>query len=847
MSFIECVNNAKNEGVISQEKQIDLEKMYADEVQKAIDAGATETEAARLAGKATFESFQYKAINKKRHAIKQLIADNRAKKYMFETYRNLKNKIDPSEALKRIVGLMEVPEGTTRFLNLETRMQFTLGDLHKEIDQVLLSFRHTLIGETRNKATLKNLGEEIFSPGSSGNKAAEELATALLKAFELARKKFNAAGGSIPKANFNYLPQYHNSIKVGTVSQKEWIDFVLPMVDKDKMINYQNGKNFSNTELKVALGEAYNNIIFDGHAKKIGSGHNKSLVNTKLDHRFIHFKDFDSWNVYQNRFGDGDLYNIAMTHLQRMSRDIAILEVMGPNPDAFLRRMNQELTRWSNLQPAAKREKTIADARSSIEASKNMYYYLKGDLNIPINPMTAKNLSSLRQLATASYLGSASILALGDFNLTRTTAAFVGMPQFKTMMSNFKMFVSPLSGMDNNTRIKIAATSGLAADHWSTLASAMSRYSAENVESHEIARRMSDVVLRGSTLSWLTQAGRYGAFIEFQAFSARSINLSFKKLKKNDPKFADYLESYGIGEQEWNIIRQTKPFDAGVEDHKWKGAEYLRADDIASRTDISPTLAQELSYKYGHAAQEFVNFSVPVANARGATLISGGTQPGTVAGELARSILQFKNFPLTFNYTHMARGIYRKTIKGKVGYILPLLLTTTVMGLFAHEMKNITKGKNISTDDNWNNPAYWINGMLHGGGLGFVGDILFGGRYSMDSTAGRGAELLGPTAGFAFKILDLTFGNLYQGLEPNKKMNLGSDISNFLKHNTPGGSIWYLRLVLERYLFEYIQEMIDPQYRAKTRRKILKTKKNENNDYWWQPGEKSPSRAPGIN
>ena len=34
--------------------------------------------------------------------------------------------------------------------------------------------------------------------------------------------------------------------------------------------------------------------------------------------------------------------------------------------------------------------------------------------------------------------------------------------------------------------------------------------------------------------------------------------------------------------------------------------------------------------------------------------------------ELARSILQFKNFPLTFNYTHMARGIYRKTIKGKV-------------------------------------------------------------------------------------------------------------------------------------------------------------------------------------
>ena len=401
----------------------------------------------------------------------------------------------------------------------------------------------------------------------------------------------------------------------------------------------------------------------------------------------------------------------------------------------------------------------------------------------------------------------------GDFNLTRITARFAGVPSAKAMMSNLRTFVSPLGGVNKNTRLKIAATSGLAAEHWSTLASGMARYSADTVESYEFSRRLADIVLRTTQLSWLTQAGRWGAGMEFQAFNARNLNLSYKQLQKTNEKYANYLKEYGIGETEWNIIRQTKPYDAGVDDAKWKGAEYLRGEDIAKRTDISPALAQDLSYKYMHAMQNFVDYAVPVASARGATVISGKTRPGTVAGEFLRSVLQFKQFPLTFNFTHMARGVYRK---------------------------------GINTDDNYNNPKYWLNSLLHGGGLGFAGDILFGGRYSVDAQAGRTAELAGPTIGFAFQVLDLTFGNVYQGLDPNKKMNLGADIAKFLRNNSPGGSAWYMRLVLERYFFEYIQELIDPKYNSKIKRKIRRTKKDERNTYWWQPGQKSPSSGPSI-
>ena len=360
--------------------------------------------------------------------------------------------------------------------------------------------------------------------------------------------------------------------------------------------------------------------------------------------------------------------------------------------------------------------------------------------------------------------------------------------------------------------------------------------SADKVASHETARRMADFILRTTQLSWLTEAGRKGAGMEFQAFAARQVNLTWKQLSKNNKRFKDYLESYGINESDWNIIRSSKLFDGGVYDSKWKGAMYLRPDDIGN---------SQVSLKYNHAMQEFVNFSVPVANARGATVGGNVTRPGTQIGELMRGILQFKQFPLTFMFTHITRGFYRKSLKGKMGYLLPLIVSTTLFGALAGVLKDVTKGKNISVDDRWNDPRYWLDSMLHGGGLGFAGDMIFGGRYSHDSVGGRASEVLGPTAALGFEFLDLTAGNIVDWMS-GKDVNLGADISRFIKGNAPGNSAWYMRLVLERYLFEYMQELSDPKYYSKIQRKINQTITKEKNTYWWKPGQKLPDSMPSI-
>jgi len=836
MSLINCIDNASKEGIIPDDKKSLLKDLITEHTQKYLNLGDDPDAAALKGAKDAFESFEYKAANKKRHALLQRKVDNEAMEYMFSIYRDSKGNINPGEALKRIIGFMETPEGINKFLNVETRLRVVKGQLDKEWFDVLKEFRHTLVGSTRNKATMHDMGKEIYELGSSGNQNARELAETWFRVAEKARKMFNKAGGSIPKNKFWTVPTVHDQIKVNLVPKEKWVDDIIPLLDQNKMIDYTTGKVFGDKDLKTALKQVYDNIVSEGYLNKETRGFGPSRANTRLDHKFLYFKDYDSWLKYNDQFGTTDVFNSMLAHIDSMSRDIGLMQVMGPNPDNFMRKMRFESEKYANTQNAVPKDEAKRKTASSLNSADAMYLYIKGDLNVPVNPKMAKYGASFRSIATASFLGSAAFLAIGDFNLTRATASFAGMPQAKAMAENLKMFLSPLSGVDNNTRIKIAGTSGAAAEHWSTYASGAARMSADKVESHEFARRISDFILRTTQLSHMTQAGRWAAFTEFQAFTARNVDMSLKQMRKKNKRFADYLENYGITDADWDVIRNTKLFDAGEYDPKWQGALYLRPDDIVDA---------QIALKYNHAAQEFVNFAVPVANARGATIGGNVTKPGTPIGEIARGVLQFKQFPLTFMFTHIARGLGRKTIKGKMGYLLPLLITTTLFGAMSGVLKDVFKGKNVSVDDRWNDPRYWLDSMLHGGGLGFAGDMIFGGRYSHDSVGGRASEFIGPTAALGFEFLDLTAGNMVDFLS-GKDVNLGADISSFIKGNTPGSSAWYMRLLLERYLFEYIQELTDDNYYQKNRRKINKTIRDEKNSYWWKPGDKTPNSLPSI-
>ncbi|MGZ7246656.1 hypothetical protein ACXWO4_11400, partial [Streptococcus pyogenes] len=64
------------------------------------------------------------------------------------------------------------------------------------------------------------------------------------------------------------------------------------------------------------------------------------------------------------------------------------------------------------------------------------------------------------------------------------------------------------------------------------------------------------------------------------------------------------------------------------------------------------------------------------------------------------------------------------------------------------------------------------------------------------------------------------------------------------KRYTPGTSLWWARLALERQVFDRLQEIADPNAYRKRQSNMRKQEREKGNSYWWAPGERTPDRAP---
>ena len=101
------------------------------------------------------------------------------------------------------------------------------------------------------------------------------------------------------------------------------------------MIDESSGLPFSREKLSLVLDDVWRTIT-SGGLNKLKDGQStftgKSLGNRRTDHRFLVFKDAESWIKYQDEFGDPNAFNVMMNHIDGMSKDLAELEIFGPNP-----------------------------------------------------------------------------------------------------------------------------------------------------------------------------------------------------------------------------------------------------------------------------------------------------------------------------------------------------------------------------------------------------------------------------------------------------------------------------------------------------------------------------------
>ena len=754
------------------------------------------------------------------------------------SHNNRKGVADPGEGLQYLLEHY----GQAKHQDVEHKRLAVLGQAHAEMEGLLHEFRKgAFLGDMRRRkaqvrARMDNVVKELFGE-STGDPVSKTLADAWTKVTEELRQRFNAAGGAIGKLEKWGLPQVHDREALMHAGKKAWIDYIEPRLDPAKMRHPLTGQPMTRADLLDALDQAYDTIVSDGWNTREPSSRpaGSAMFARHADHRFLMFKDATNWLEYQREFGEGDPFASMMGHISTMTRDIAAMEVLGPNPTAMLNHLLAVVEKTNPTDPSLpKTKKNVGD----------MWAHISGTANMPIGTRLANVASGVRNLISAANLGSAQISAITDLGFQAATRRFAGLPVVSAISGMLRQFTT------RGEREAVAA--GLILDSSIHVMHQQARYFG-SISGRTWTGYINDRVLTYSGLQAWTQAGKHAFGLAMQYELAKWVGRPLADLPE---ALRNTLIRHGFDELDggyrtrWDRIGEAMSGKPLYEPRP--GVRMLRPSEIVtahSPTDrfMSQQVMQDLADRYVSMIMRETRFAVPESTVAARAGMMSQNQPGTFMGELVRSAGQFKSFGVAVAMMHggrVAREISGGRRMSGAMYAVSLLITTTVLGAMAIELKEIAAGRDPRRIDLTKEGAkFWGAAMLQGGGLGIYGDFLFADVNRHGGTLG--ATIAGPMVDRVENLLKLTMGNATE-LAQGKKTHYGAELSKFARQNTPGSSLWFGKLAFERLLMDRLQLLIDGDAHKAFHAREQSRRKDYKQDHYWRPGQIAPARGPDF-
>ena len=327
---------------------------------------------------------------------------------------------------------------------------------------------------------------------------------------------------------------------------------------------------------------------------------------------------------------------------------------------------------------------------------------------------------------------------------------------------------------------------------------------------------------------------------------------TFDKLDALDNRI---LLSKGVTKTDWAVWNLAKL-------ESWRGNDTMLTPEavrsipdadlakLAAANKTTPArLRDQATTRLLGSVLEEVDMAVITPGAREKLLTHGSQARGTLGGELWRSAWLFKSFPLAMIERHVSRGMnwggeQGGTAGGRAKYLIPLVLSTTLLGGMAVEISEILAGRDPKNLNPWDDPAkaakFWAQAFFKGGSLGLYGDFI----YSEATQHGGGglSAMLGPVAGLAEEMIGLTQGNLIQAAQ-GKDTKIGAEVVKAVKGLTPGASLWYVKGAADHLFFQQLQNELSPNYLSAM---ASRARREFNQEYWWEPGKAVPDRFPNL-
>ena len=823
MSFWNCVADAMDEGSIDKDRGARAQKLWKDRSDAYERQGHSRQTAEALAAEDVKASFRKEAGEVRHVYLARLNAMRRIEAQVNSAKDLGRIQTDKVEYNERSADAPASLEGKARGLRryFNWRLSSFLKEHHRDI-----------LGRVKNPAGMKDIVRELHGE-ASGNPTAKAIAASVKAALKDLRTMFNEAGGLIGELDDWGLPHAHNRAAVTRAGFDRWYAEINERVNWERMTDNLTGKPFQEAGgphppeavKRDVLKGVFDNIVFGKQSKEAiyGRPQGGAMYRQMSEHRVLHFRSADDWIAYNRAFGTGDPFKSLMSHVHKMTRDIAVMQEFGPSPHLGQDYMRQVAeTRARNLGDIALSDRVRNDAtRAQMMLAVMMGH---GEANTALQRHIATFFSSTRHVLTSAFLDRAVVASLSDLNTMRLAAQSMKMNPANVIARHVKMMADSMSREE-------ALRAGWVFDTLSDAGTAMARFQNE-IAPAELAERLSSASMRAQGLSFWTDTARAAFQMEMAGYLA---GFSGRALKDVDEPIRSLLIRRGITEKQWAAFTNPEHmFKAG------NGATFASPMWWLESTDLPKAEAWDIFEKVQSLIEEQTEFAVPTQSLYARSFLETSSPPGSFAYEFAKSALMFKSFAATFTVNQWRRMMAQQTLEGRVMYGINLAAGATVMGAMALQVGDLMMGRD---PQDMTNPMFWARASAKGGGFGVLGDIISSGQASWGG--GFTSYIAGPIPQAAQDVWDLTFKNAGQAISGGE-VNFAKDLARFGKRYMPLGQTIGVGPAIDRLMWDQLQLFLDPESANAMAKASQKRKNLTGAGEFWLPGQPTPTRLPDL-
>lgn len=658
------------------------------------------------------------------------------------------------------------------------------------------------MGFWTNRQMVRDIVRELYGHDTKNATAREVAMIWHDQIAEPLRKQFNELGGAIRKLPGWAVPQDHSMWKIKEAGLEAWSNYILPRLDRSQYVK-EDGRLLNDTEMKAMLGDVWNTITTDGASDLTGAGvKSGSIRNRGQDRRVLHFKDGDSYLDYQANFGERSLLETMNTHIEGMGKNIAALKTFGPQAEASLKALLDKAvdqdTRAGMDRNDANKHRNLAETAFAIASGK------MGQMG---DPRVAHKFQVARSWLSAARLGSASLSALTDSANMMMVAKSWNIP----LVANWAKWESKAWASAEFRQFMRSQGVGVEA-----ITHSISRYG-EEVFGHGFSNNLANTVFRVSGLNFIDNVRRVATGAMLYDRIAQ-LARQHESLDSAHPEDVARLRDAGVDDKTWEVWRQAS---LGHDD-------MLTPAAIANLPNRSESVKRDAMQALIGTVSRDIDTVVPMPTLKAQAKIEStlGGLRGSIPGELTRSVLQFKSFPLAMISNHWQRLQAQPTGLGKAIYAAELVATSTMLGAISVQLKSMVAGNN---PQDMTDPKFTGRAFVQGGAAGLYGDILV--NLWASPYKERLTDQMGPLAGSIADMYDIARATWESG-KPDSKVNLGGDVTRFIRGNTPFANLWWGRAAFDHLIFQRLQDYYSPGYSARMQQRVQNF---YNSGQWWKP------------